>query len=158
MEFDEIYEAVSNGEMEMGTDELTNLVVAALTKDGIINCDTLQEVITGLQGVKKTAKKEYEDFKKQIADASKEELATRSKAYVETLQQGERITWMKSDGQIATGTLGEQKKGSKTVHVLLDEIPANSTAKNPKPDRYVKYHAIIVPEGFEMPAKAEVVA
>ena len=118
----------------------------------------MQEVITGLQSVKKTAKEEFAAMKKEMDNASKAELAARAMAYVATLKPGTPISWVKSDGTVMTGTLGVQKKGTKTVHVILDEIPANTSAKNPKPDRYAKFHSIVVPEDFEMPVKEEVVA
>ena len=55
MDFESIYEAFENGELEMSTAELTNVVVAATTKKDVIDCDMLQEIITALQSVKKTA-------------------------------------------------------------------------------------------------------
>lgn len=155
MDFEEIYEAIANGELVLSASDITNLAVAATTKDDIINCDTLQEVITGLQGVKKTAKEEFAAMKKEIDNASKAELAARAMAYVASLKPGSPISWVKADGTVMTGTLGEQKKGAKTAHVILDEIPANTSAKNPKPDRYAKFHSIVVPEDFETPANEE---
>lgn len=155
MDFEEIYEAIANGELVLSASDITNLAVAATTKDDIINCDTLQEVITGLQGVKKTAKEEFAAMKKEIDNASKAELAARAMAYVASLEPGSPISWVKADGTVMTGTLGEQKKGAKTAHVILDEIPANTSAKNPKPDRYAKFHSIVVPEDFETPANEE---
>lgn len=155
MDFEEIYEAIANGELVLSASDITNLAVAATTKDDIINCDTLQEVITGLQGVKKTAKEEFAAMKKEIDNASKAELAARAMAYVASLKPGSPISWVKADGTVMTGTLGKQKKGTKTAHVILDEIPANTSAKNPKPDRYAKFHSIVVPEDFEMPVKEE---
>lgn len=155
MDFEEIYEAIVNGELVLSASDITNLAVAATTKDDIINCDTLQEVITGLQGVKKTAKEEFAAMKKEIDNASKAELAARAMAYVASLKPGSPISWVKADGTVMTGTLGKQKKGTKTAHVILDEIPANTSAKNPKPDRYAKFHSIVVPEDFEMPVKEE---
>lgn len=157
MDFEEVYEAIAGGELNLSSMELTNLVVAATTKDDVINCDVLQEVITGLQGVKKTAKDEFKVMKKNLDDAEKKKLAERARAYVESLQVGSPISWVLSSGQIMTGTVGEQK-GTKTAHVILNEIPANSTAKSPKLDRYAKFHSIVVPEDFEMPVKEEVVA
>ena len=155
MDFEEIYEAIANGELVLSASDITNLAVAVTTKDDVINCDTLQEIITGLQGVKKTAKEEFAAMKKEIDNASKAELAARAMAYVASLSVGSPISWVKADGTVMTGTLGEQKKGAKTAHVILDEIPANTSAKNPKPDRYAKFHSIVVPEDFEMPAKEE---
>lgn len=158
MDFETIYEAITNGELELTSADLTNIVVAATTKDDVINCDNLQEVITALQGVKKTAKEEFAAMKKELDTEAKEKLAARARAYIATLPVGSPISWVKADGQMVTGTLGEQKKGAKTAHVILDEIPANSTAKSPKPDRYAKFHSIVVPEDFVMPEGAEEVA
>lgn len=158
MDFESIYEAFENGELEMSTAELTNVVVAATTKKDVIDCDMLQEIITALQSVKKTAKEEFAAMKKEADTEAKNKLAERGKAYFETLQVGSPISWVKADGSVITGTVGEQKKGAKTAHVILNEIPASTTSKNPKPDRYAKFNAIVVPEDFEMPVKEEVVA
>jgi hypothetical protein len=144
MDFETIYEALSNGELKLSSAEITNMVVAATTKDDIIDCDILQEIITGLQGVKKTAKEEFKAMKKELDNSEKEKLAERAKAYFDTLTVGSPISWVKSDGTIMTGTVGEQKKGAKTAHVILSEVPADSK----RPDRYAKFHSIIVPEDF----------
>ena len=158
MDFETIYEAIANGELVLSASDITNLAVVATTKDDVINCDTLQEVITGLQGVKKTAKEEFKAMKKEIDDAAKDKLAERGRAYFATLNVGDPISWIKADGKVVFGTVGEQKKGAKTAHVLLNEIPENTTAKNPKLDRYAKFHSIVVPEDFVMPESATEVA
>ena len=150
MNFDSICNEIMEGTLSLSATEIANIAVLAVTKNDVINCDALQEIITGLQGVKKTAREEFKEMKKEIDNEQKEILAARARAYVETLNVGDRISWRKADGKIATGTLGVQKPGSKTAHVILDEIPADSTAKNPKPDRYAKFHAIIVPDEFEV--------
>ena len=150
MTFDEICNEIMEGTLTLSATEVANIAVLATTKDDIINCDVLQEIITGLQGVKKTAREEYKEMKKELDNEQKEILAARARAYVASLNVGDRISWKKADGKIATGTLGVQKPGSKTAHVLLDEIPADSTAKNPKADRYAKFHTIIVPDEFEV--------
>ena len=150
MTFDEICNEIMEGTLTLSATEVANIAVLATTKDDVINCDVLQEIITGLQGVKKTAREEYKEMKKELDNEQKEILATRARAYVASLNVGDRISWKKADGKIATGTLGVQKPGSKTAHVLLDEIPADSTAKNPKADRYAKFHTIIVPDEFEV--------
>lgn len=150
MTFDSICNEIMEGSLVLSATEVANIAVLATTKDDIINCDVLQEIITGLQGVKKTAREEYKEMKKELDNEQKEILAARARAYVASLNVGDRISWKKADGKIATGTLGIQKPGSKTAHVLLDEIPADSTAKNPKADRYAKFHTIIVPDEFEV--------
>lgn len=150
MTFDSICNEIMEGTLVLSATEVANIAVLATTKDDIINCDVLQEIITGLQGVKKTAREEYKEMKKELDNEQKEILAARARAYVASLNVGDRISWKKADGKIATGTLGIQKPGSKTAHVLLDEIPADSTAKNPKADRYAKFHTIIVPDEFEV--------
>lgn len=150
MNFEEIYESLVSGELVLSSNEMTNLVVAATTKDDIINCDRLQEIITGLQGVKKTAKEEYDAMKKELETSNKEILAARGKAYFDTLKPGDPISWVMSTGAVMNGVVGEQKKGAKTAHVLLNEIPEKTTAKNPKLDRYAKFHSIVVPEEFSI--------
>ena len=148
MSIDEIYESITSGEITLDTLEITNLVVGAVTKEDVIDCDKLQEIITGLQGVKKTAKEEFKAFKEEINKVAKEELAIKGKAYFDTLKVGDPVSWIKTDGTVLRGTVGEQKKGNKTAHVILDDVPDNG-----KPDRHVKYHFIIVPEDFDMMEK-----
>jgi hypothetical protein len=158
MELSSIFESIESGEFKPSTLDLINLVCASLTKDDVIDCDKMQEVITGLQGVKKTAKEEFKALKKELDSAAKADIAVRGKAYFESLPVGAPISWVMTSGKVMTGTVGVQKKGAKTAHVILNEIPADSTAKNPKPDRYAKFHSIIVPEDFVMETKSEQVA
>ena len=147
MDFETILEALSNGELTLSAEELTNIVVQASTKDEHINCDTLREVISGINSVKKTAKDDFEQVKKDLVKADKAVLAARAQEYLATLKVGDPISWIAND-EVQNGTVGEQKKGAKTAHLILNEIPANSKAKEPKADRYVKYEKIQVPAEF----------
>ena len=157
MDFNEIIETVEAGELTLSSEELVNLVILSVTKDEHINCDTLQEVISGLQATKKTAKADFEAVKKELAAADKAVLAERAKAYLKTLNVGDPISWI-ANNEVQYGTVGEQKKGAATAHLILNEIPANSKAKDPKPDRHVKWEKIQVPEDFDMEVGNESVA
>lgn len=157
MDFNTIIEALENGELTLSSEELTNIIVQATTKDEHINCDTLKDVISSLQSVKKTAMEDFKEMKKEIENANKADLAKIGKAYWDSLPLGAEIKWQ-STGKICEGTKGENKKGSKTAHCILNEIPADSKAKEPKPDRYVKYEKIIVPSDFIMETSDEEVA
>lgn len=145
MEILDISNAIENGEITLSPNDVAELATLAATKNEHIDCDFLRDVIMAVQAVKKTAKLDFEEAKKEIQKANKEALAEKGKAYWETLKVGDTISWQ-STGKILTGVVGENKKGSKTAHCLLNEIPADSKAKNPKLDRYVKYEKLIVPK------------
>lgn len=151
MDFMELVELVEAGEVTLTPTELTNLVVFASTKEEHINCDALAEVIKGLQGVKKTAAADFEAVKKELAKEDKEILNARGRAWFLTLKEGDPITWHDSKSlTVIEGTVGVLGKDAKRAHVLLNEIPANSKAQNPKPDRYVPFEQLFVPADFVM--------
>lgn len=147
MEILDIFSAIENGEITLTPNDVAELTTISATKNEHIDCDFLRDVIMAVQAVKKTAKLDFEEAKKEIQKANKKVLAEKGKAYWETLKIGDTISWQ-STGKILTGIVGENKKGSKTAHCLLNEIPTDSKAKNPKLDRYVKYEKIIIPEEF----------
>ena len=149
MNYLEIYNALENRELELTPNNVAELATLAATNNEHIDCDFLRDVIMAVQAVKKTDKLDFEEAKKEIQKANKEILAEKGKAYWKTLKIGDTISWQ-STGKILTGTVGENKNSSKTAHCLLNEIPVDSKAKNPKLDRYVKYEKIIIPEDFNL--------
>ena len=148
MDFTSIYNAIENGETILTPNDVAVLATLAATKNEHIDCDFLRDVIMAVQAVKKTAKLDFEEAKKELQKANKEILAEKGRAYWSTLKVGDTISWQ-STGKILTGVVGENKKNSKTAHCLLNEIPSNSKAQNPKFDRYVKYEKLIIPEDFK---------
>jgi hypothetical protein len=157
MDFETIAEALNNGELTLDKDQLVMITIAAATKDEHIDCNILRDVMSDLQKVKKTAMEDFKEVEKEAKKMAAASLGEIGKAYLATLNVGDPIEWI-SNGMPQTGTVGEQKEGAKRAHLLLNEIPANSTAKTPKPDRYVPFDKIKIPEGFEMSKPAEEVA
>ena len=151
MDFMEIMDSLESGETVLTPTDLTNLVVMACTKNEHINCNSLAEIIKGLQGVKKSASADFDAAQKEIEKENKAEVAKRARAWFATLKEGEPITWHDSKSlNVIEGTVGKQKEGNIRAHVLLNEIPANSKAQNPKPDRYVPFENLFVPADFVM--------
>ena len=142
MDFETIAESIENGEVNLTSIELTNIVVMAVTKNDHINCDMLKDVITALQGVKKTALEDFKEMKKEIENANKEIAATRARQWFDTLEVGTEISWI-ANGVVVYGTKGEQKSGLKRAHAILNE-----TEVGKKPDRYVSFEKLQVPEDF----------
>ena len=142
----------------MNAQEIVAQVIAGLTaEDGTFNHAEFKEVMKQLGVERSNRMEDREIWEKTQKKTLKQQTADRGLAYLQTLEVGTPIQWM-SNGEVQNGTVGEQKKGSKTAHLILNEIPANSKAKNPKADRYVQYDKIIVPETFVMAATEEAVA
>lgn len=146
MDFETIAEALEGGELKLNTTDVINIAVLATTRNELIDCDALRDIIAGLTGVKKTALEEFNSAKKEAEKADKEIVAQKAKEWFDALPVGTEVSWKMANGKICKGTKGEQKKDAKRGHVLLYEIPADSKAKNPKPDRYVVFDKFIVEE------------
>jgi len=147
MKFEEVIEKITNNEFDITAVDLVNAVTAFVMRDDVIDCSVLQEIIASLQSIKKSAKEDYKIIKKQKDEEEKIKNSEIGKKYFDALNVGEQISWKKADGTIVYGTKAKQKKEMKTAHVLINET--SSAVKNPRYDRYIKYHNIIVPEEFE---------
>lgn len=142
MDFETIVESIESGEVKLTSMDLTNIVVMAATKDDHINCDILKNVITALQGVKKTAAEDFKEMKKEMENANKEIVAARARQWFDTLEVGTEISWI-ANGVVVYGTKGEQKPGLKRAHTILNEVEPGK-----KPDRHVPFDKLQVPEDF----------
>ena len=142
----------------MNAQEIVTQVIAGLTaEDGTFNHAEFKEVMKALCDERHNRMADREKWEKENKTAQVADKAARGLAYLKTLNTGAAIQW-ESNGEIQNGTVGEQKKGAKTAHLVLNEIPANSKAKEPKADRYVKYEKIVVPADFVMAEPEAVVA
>ena len=91
MNYLEIYNALENRELELTPNNVAELATLAATNNEHIDCDFLRDVIMAVQAVKKTAKLDFEEAKKEIQKANKEILAEKGKAYWKTLKIGDTI-------------------------------------------------------------------
>ena len=99
----------------------------------------LKEVVSALSEIKKGAKAIADEQAKANKAADKEVAIASGKEFAKTLKVGDRVRYNTSKG-IVEATVGEQKDGAKTLHVILDEIPEGSK----KADRYVGFDKLII--------------
>lgn len=99
----------------------------------------LKEVVSALSEIKKGAKAIADEQAKANKAADKEVAIANGKEFASTLSVGDRVRYNTSNG-IVEATVGEQKEGAKTLHVILDEIPEGSK----KADRYVGFDKLII--------------
>ena len=147
MDFMEIAKIVENNKTKLSSSDLVNLVIVATVSNDVINCNTISEVIKGLQSVKKAAMQDFKDAQSEQLKADKKIIADKVKEWFFTLKVGEPISW--HDSKTLTpifGTVGEQKKDAKRAHVILNEIPSNTKSKNPRADRYIPFENLFMPK------------
>lgn len=131
--------------------KLTEDLIAQVTDaEGKVDYATLKEVWKDLTAYRHDNKEEAAKAEQAVKTAAKVELATLGKAYLDTLNVGDKIAYTKADGTVLEGTLGEQKAGAKRAHIVLNEVPAGSKGA----DRYIAYEQINVPEDFVVEATA----
>ena len=126
--------------MEMNVTFASNTELAAAIAETLNNDYTaLKEVVTALSEIKKCAKAVADEQAKANKAADKEVAIANGKEFASTLSVGDRVRYNTSNG-IVEATVGEQKEGAKTLHVILDEIPEGSK----KADRYVGFDKLII--------------
>ena len=126
--------------MEMNVTFASNAELAAAIAETLNNDYTaLKEVVTALSEIKKGAKAIADEQAKANKAADKEVAIANGKEFASTLSVGDRVRYNTSNG-IVEATVGEQKEGAKTLHVVLDEIPEGSK----KADRYVGFDKLII--------------
>ena len=145
-EYDALFES-SKYNIENGT-KLTNiaknittgLATFADSTDIKKNLDSLQAeydkkdaIATRLEATGNT------EAAKAAREAEQNAKGKLGKAYFATLKEGDKISWTMADGTVVEGTVGKQKDGAKTLHVILDEIPEGSK----KADRYIGFDKLI---------------
>ena len=128
----------------MNTQEIVSQVVAGLTvadEAGAERVDytALKEVMEQLGKIRKSAKEANEAFIKEQKAADKAVKAEAGKEFAATLAEGDRVKYTMADGSVIEATVGKQKDGAKTLHVLLDTVPEGK-----KPDRYVAFDKLVI--------------
>ena len=126
--------------MEMNVTFASNTELAAAIAETLNNdYAALKEVVSALSEIKKGAKAIADEQAKANKAADKEVAIANGKEFASTLSVGDRVRYNTSNG-IVEATVGEQKEGAKTLHVILDEIPEGSK----KADRYVGFDKLII--------------
>lgn len=107
-------------------------------ENGSLSYDGLKDVIAQLSEIRKDAKVIAENLAKEQKALAKEELAEKNRELAGGLKMGDRIKFYLGK-QIVEASVGKQKEGSKTFHIVLDEIPDGSKTA----DRYVKFEKLV---------------
>ena len=125
--------------MEMNVVFGSNVELATKIAETLNNDYTsLKEVVAALTEIKRGAKAVADEQVKANKAADKEVAIASGKEFAKTLKVGDRVRYNTSKG-IVEATVGEQKDGAKTLHVILDEIPEGSK----KADRYIGFDKLI---------------
>ncbi len=125
--------------MEMNVVFDSNVELATKIAETLNNDYTsLKEVVAALTEIKRGAKAVADEQSKANKAADKEVAIASGKEFAKTLKVGDRVRYNTSKG-IVEATVGEQKEGAKTLHVILDEIPEGSK----KADRYIGFDKLI---------------
>ena len=125
--------------MEMNVVFGSNVELATKIAETLNNDYTsLKEVVAALTEIKRGAKVVADEQVKANKAADKEVAIASGKEFAKTLKVGDRVRYNTSKG-IIEATVGEQKDGAKTLHVILDEIPEGSK----KADRYIGFDKLI---------------
>lgn len=129
---------IDNMEMADIISTLVATLLSTVDDDGNVkdfDMETLKAIVKSLQDTKKA----FEEVAKAASDArkkAKEALFAQSNVKLfSELVEGDRIRYWYATGKCwVEATVGKQKAGAKTLHVLLDE----GTYTGEKPDRYLR--------------------
>lgn len=105
-----------------------------------VDYTALKEVMEQLSAVRKSAKEANEAYVKEQKATDKAVKAEAGKAYAATLAEGDRVKYTMANGSVIEATVGKQKDGAKTLHVVLDAIPEGSKTA----DRHVAFDKLII--------------
>lgn len=128
----------------MNAQELAQLVI-----DGAEDFEMLKEAIDILVKERVARKAQAKEDAKAARDADQNAKGEIGKAWFATLKEGDAIAWTMADGSVITGTVGKQKEGAKTAHLIKDEVPEGKKA-----DAYVPFYKLNVPADFKVEAAA----
>lgn len=118
-----------------------------LMVDGLVDVELIMAVLEQLNEVKKQAREVYKEIEKKEAEEHKEKQIELAKAYVSTLNLGDKITFVYGPASYQKqATLPLEKVGAATVQVTY--TPDMITGKSVTSKRNIRYDKIIVPEDF----------
>ena len=131
----------------MNAQEIAKQVIDLATVDGNFDFDLFKDTIDVLVKERVARKEAGKEAAKAAREAEQNAKGELGKAYFATLKEGDKISWTMADGTVVEGTVGKQKDGAKTAHLLKNEYEK-------KPDAYVPFYKINVPADFTMQATA----
>ena len=131
----------------MNAQEIAKQVIDLATVDGNFDFDLFKDTIDVLVKERVARKEAGKEAAKAAREAEQNAKCKLGKVYFATLKEGDKISWTMADGTVVEGTVGKQKDGAKTAHLLKNEYEK-------KPDAYVPFYKINVPVDFTMQATA----
>ena len=131
----------------MNAQEIAKQVIDLATVDGNFDFDLFKDTIDVLVKERVARKEAGKEAAKAAREAEQNAKGELGKAYFATLKEGDKISWTMADGTVVEGTVGKQKDGAKTAHLLKNEYEK-------KPDAYVPFYKINIPVDFTMQASA----
>lgn len=131
----------------MNAQEIAQQVIDLATVDGNFDFDLFKDTIDVLVKERVARKEAGKEAAKAAREAEQNAKGELGKVYFATLKEGDKISWTMADGTVIEGTVGKQKDGAKTAHLLKNEYEK-------KPDAYVPFYKINVPVDFTMQATA----
>ena len=131
----------------MNAQEIAKQVIDLATVDGNFDFDLFKDTIDVLVKERVARKEAGKEAAKAAREAEQNAKGELGKVYFATLKEGDKISWTMADGTVVEGTVGKQKDGAKTAHLLKNEYEK-------KPDAYVPFYKINVPTDFTMQATA----
>lgn len=143
----EIFETLVDAEQAKVT-AIVSSIKEHLTSDGLVNIDLLMAVLEKLNDVKKETREILKELEKKNAEEMKIKKIELAKAYVATLNKGDKITFIYGPASFQKqATLPIDKVGTATVQVTY--TPDMIAGKSVTAKRNIHYDKIIVPEGFK---------
>ena len=131
----------------MNAQEIAQQVIDLATVDGNFDFGLFKDTIDVLVKERVARKEAGKEAAKAAREAEQNAKGELGKVYFATLKEGDKISWTMADGTVIEGTVGKQKDGAKTAHLLKNEYEK-------KPDAYVPFYKINVPVDFTMQASA----
>ena len=131
----------------MNAQEIAQQVIDLATVDGNFDFDLFKDTIDVLVKERVARKEAGKEAAKAAREAEQNAKGELGKVYFATLKEGDKISWTMADGTVIEGTVGKQKDGAKTAHLLKNEYEK-------KPDAYVPFYKINIPVDFTMQAAA----
>lgn len=131
----------------MNAQEIAQQVIDLATVDGNFDFGLFKDTIDVLVKERVARKEAGKEAAKATREAEQNAKGELGKVYFATLKEGDKISWTMADGTVIEGTVGKQKDGAKTAHLLKNEYEK-------KPDAYVPFYKINVPVDFTMQATA----
>jgi len=140
------YDSLTNAD-QAKIDAIVHSSVEHISNDGVVDIDLLMALLERLNDEKRKVREEIHEAEKKAADANKKKAAEIGKSYVQTLHEGDMITFNYGPAKfMKQATLPIEKIGAATVQVIYtpDMLGENSQTAR----RNVLFDKIVVPAEF----------